>query len=163
MSKSFSFSKQLSMGREGELKAIEVLSARYGKVTDLTKDAECQHNGIDLYVEDLGYCEIKSDSHEDINLFLEVDCDGRPGALFSSCAEWYVFLYSACNCLYLIKRAALAHWVFWNWYDIEEYHKNWIKTITSKQGNNTWEAIGVIVPIDLISQDIKVERWKLGE
>ncbi len=159
MSKHFSFKEQLAKGREGELKVIELLSCR-GNVDDLTQDMEYQRNGIDLYAECAGWVEVKTDFHKPVNLFLEITDRDGPGALFSSCASSLAYLFPNHKLLLLMRRAAVAHWMMQHWCDIQEQHPEWIKHITSCERDSTWQVIGVTVPIEMLEQDIHVERME---
>lgn len=162
MSKSFSFRGQLGIGRMGVETVISVLQKRGYICKDLQDDMEMQHRGVDLYVEGLGYLEVKTDSHSPENFFLELDVKGKPGAIDRSTADYFCILFPNYQVIYLLPRAELQQWLRENYSWIKDEHPDWIRTIHSTAGKSRWSARGVIVPRTVLMKQVSVAtlKWK---
>lgn len=156
MRRSFNFRRQMSVGAMGVQLAKTILRARFTEIVDYEKDLEMQRRGIDLYVEGLGYIEVKTDTHKPEAFFFELNVENRPGAVDRSCADYFCIIFPEYRVMYLIPRPELQQWLRNNIYWIEEEERNWIKKIESDQGRNHWRATGVVVPRTLLMADIEI-------
>ncbi|MDD5218994.1 MAG: hypothetical protein PHV11_00300 [Candidatus Bipolaricaulis sp.] len=167
--KSWEFDRQLERGEAGVMIAKMVLRGRYPLVTDYNKDMAMQRRGIDLFAEGLGYIEIKTDYHDDSpNFFLETSVGNRPGAVDTSGAEYFCFIYPNRRQMYLLPRPHIVKWLREHW---EEYvQRDKIIPIKSHQGSDTWSANGIVVSREKLIRYVrkaggKVVRihWKESE
>ena len=156
---SFHFDTQLSIGQAGVRLAKMVLRAVYPKIKDLEKDRDAQKRGIDLYVQNLGYVEVKTDLHEPKNFFLELSSAGAPGAIDRSCADYFCIIFPYSRVIFLIERPYLQKWLR----DNMCRSKKWIKHVKSRSDWNQWEAIGLVVPRRLLERDIDVAQIRWNE
>lgn len=154
MGKSWSFEQQLQRGETGVLIAKMALRSRYPMIKDYARDMEMQKRGVDLYVEGLGFIEIKADYHDDSpNFFLEVSVGKNPGAVDRSGAEYFCFIYPNKRQMYLLPRAHIAKWMREHW---TEYIKNnRVIHIKSHQGRHSWSADGITVNRERLIEYIK--------
>lgn len=156
MSKEFGFRAQLAIGEMGVRLAKTVLRYKYPVITDLQDNMEMQKRGVDLYVEGLGYLEVKTDSHSPQRLFLELDVSGKPGAVDRSCADYFCVLFYKHRVMYLVSRSELQQWLREKYAWVQEAHPDWIKVIRSKSNKSTWSARGVVVPRVLLAQEVNL-------
>ena len=156
MKRTFSFRGQLDVGAMGVTLAKTVLRSRFPNITDLQADMEQQKRGVDLYVEGLGYLEVKTDSHRPRNFFLELSVSGKPGAVDRSTADWFCILFFKHKVLYLIPRSNLQMWLRENYAWILQEHPEWIKRTRSREGKSIWLAEGVIIPRELLIEDMDI-------
>ena len=156
MNKTFSFKSQLDIGRMGVAIAKAVIRSKYPNIRDYNDDMEMQKRGIDLWVENLGFLEIKTDSHSSDRLFFELDVMGKPGAVDRCCADYYVVLFYEERLLIMIKRAELQKWLRERWYWIKTKNTSWIKTIKSSHNGKFWSAIGIAIPRRLLEKDLDI-------
>jgi len=158
---SYNFSAQLGMGAMGVQLAKGVLRSRYQHIEDYGEDEEMQRRGIDLYVEGLGFIEVKTDTHKPRNFFFELDVEGKPGAVDRSSADYFCVVFPEHRVIYLVPRPDLQKWLRDNLAWIRRERPRWIKTIRSNESGRYWRARGVIVPRRMLMTDIKVSviRW----
>lgn len=161
MPKSYSMQGQLSVGAMGVQIAKTVLRSRYPEIEDLQNNKAEQKRGIDLYVQGLGYLEVKTDSHSPRNLFLELEVSGKPGAVDRSAADYFCVLFYRWRVVYLIPRPELQKWMRENYAWILEEHPGWVKIIRSRAGRSRWSAKGIALPRRVLMEDIlvKVIEW----
>lgn len=152
MPKSFEFDEQMEVGREGVALATSLFEKKYGAPYNYEAIAFMQHRGVDLYVSKLGYVEVKTDLHTTKNFFFELSVDGGPGGLDKSAADYFAFLFPNEGKMFLIKRPDLMHWLR-DWSAWSRHQESWSqKIVESHQGENTWTAIGLVVPwVDVLA------------
>jgi hypothetical protein len=136
--------------------AKSIIRSRYPVIKDFNDDQEMQRRGIDLWVEGLGYVEIKSDSHPSDKIFLELSVTGKPGAVDRCCADYYVVLFYKEHLMLMFKRAELQQWLREHWFYIRTKQPTWVKTINSTQNGKFWSAVGVTVPRTELEKDLNV-------
>lgn len=148
--------QQLQVGEMGVSTVKTVLRSRGYVVEDLQKDMSMQKRGVDLFVEGVGYIEVKTDSYEPTNFFFELDSSGKPGAVDRSCADYFCVFFFRHHIIYLIPRAELQKWLRDHYANIKEACPNRIKHIGSSQGTSKWQATGLVVPKEELLKDIRV-------
>jgi hypothetical protein len=153
---SFGFKSQLEIGQMGVSIAKSIIRSKYPNIKDFNDDMEMQRRGIDLWVEGLGYVEIKSDSHSSDKLFFELTVMGKPGAVDRCCADYYIVLYYKEHLMLIIKRADLQQWLREHWSWIRTKNPTWVKTISSTQNGKYWNSVGITVPREDFERDVKV-------
>jgi len=152
--KTWEFDRQLERGETGVMIAKLVLRGRYPMVTDYNTDMAMQRRGIDLLVEGLGYVEIKTDYHDDSpNFFIETGVENRPGAIDTSGAEYFCFVYPNRRRMYLLPRPHIVRWVREHWHEYVQRGK--VIPIQSRRGTATWVASGIVVNRDRLTRDIR--------
>ena len=157
--------QQLAVGRMGVHLATTILQKRYPIIEDLQSSKSMQKRGVDLFVEGLGYLEVKTDTHSPERVFLELDVGGKPGAVDRSCADYFCVLFPGYRVLYLMARAELQQWLREKYAWIAGTHPDWVKTVHSKSQQSTWSARGVVVPRVLLAQGVNlgVIEWEEGD
>lgn len=160
---SFSFDTQLSIGEAGVRLAKMVLRAVYPKIVDLKNDSIAQKRGIDLYVDDLGYVEVKTDLHKPKNFFLELSSAGAPGAIDRSCADYFCFIFPYSKIIYLVERPYLQQWLRNNIAWVRNRYKKWIKTVKSHSDWNQWDAVGLVIPIWRLQRELDIMQIRWNE
>lgn len=160
---SFSFDTQLSIGEAGVRLAKMVLRAHYSSIWDLEYDKEAQRRGMDLYIRDLGYVEVKTDTHAAKNFFLELSSDGKPGAIDRSCADYFCFIFPYSKIMYLVERPYLQQWLRNNIAWVRRKYKKWIKTVKSHSDWNQWNAVGLVIPIWRLQRELDIMQIKWNE
>ena len=160
---SFSFDTQLSIGEAGVRLAKMVLRACYPKIIDFSDQPIPQKRGIDLYVDDLGHVEVKTDMHKPKNFFLELSSDGKPGAVDRSCADYFCIIFPYARVMYLLPRPELQMWLRDNIQWIDNLYKGWITTVKSHSGGRQWDAVGLVVPIRRLRQDLDIVQIRWNE
>ena len=160
---SFSFDTQLSIGEAGVRLAKMVLRAVYPHIRDLEFEWPEQERGIDLYVYELGFVEVKTDTHSPKNFFLELSSDGKPGAIDRSCADYFCIIFPYARVMYLLPRPELQMWLRDNIQWIDNLYKGWITTVKSHSRGRQWNAIGLVVPIWRLQQDLDIVQIKWNE
>lgn len=163
MKQSFSFDTQLSIGEAGVRLAKMVLRAVYPKIVDLKNDSIAQKRGIDLFITDLGYVEVKTDLHKPKNFFLELSSDGKPGAIDRSCADYFCFIFPYHRIIYLIERPYLQQWLRNNIAWVRRRYKKWIKTVKSHSDWNQWNAVGLVIPIWRLQRELDIMQIRWNE
>ena len=153
----FGFKKQLHIGELGVATVKTVLKDRGYVVKDLQNDKPMQKRGVDLYVEGLGYLEVKTDSYTPTNFFFELDCNGKPGAVDRSCADCFCVYFFRHRVMYLLPRAALQKWLRENYHRIVTEQPNRLKRIGSENNGEVWYAHGLVVPKDEVINSIGAE------
>ena len=154
--RSFDFDTQLNIGALGVQIAKSILRARYPYITDYAEDKEMQRRGVDLYVEGLGYLEVKTDTHDPRRLFFELAVGDKPGAVDRCSADYFCVLYPEHRVIYLIPRPELQKWLRENIGWIERKRPYWLKDTASRNEGRRWRATGVVIPRRLLQKDIKI-------
>ena len=160
---SFNFNTQLSIGEAGVRLAKMVLRARYSNIWDLEYDKEAQKRGMDLFIRDLGYVEVKTDTHTAKNFFFELSSDGKPGAIDRSCADYFCIIFPQARVMYLLPRPELHMWLRDNIQWIDNLYKGWITTVRSHSKGRQWDAVGLVIPIQRLRQDLDIVQIKWNE
>jgi len=163
--KTFGMRAQLAVGEMGVELAKRVLRIKYPVIRDLQNDKKQQNRGVDLHVEGLGYLEVKTDSHNPIRFFLELEVSGKPGTIYKSKADWFCFFFFNYQKMYLLPRVDLQHWMKRNVPDIKQEHPDWVKTIRSHASLTTWSAKGLVVPSQRVLQGVNtvVVSWVIED
>ena len=170
----FDFKEQLSAGAQGERDIIEFFKDRdFDKfIVDVTDDSMMQDRGIDfIYMSrgDFGwyrYYEIKTDTHEARNFFIELEVDGKPGWLYSSCADAVIYYFVEEGVAFIIPMPALRMWCGNELTNYVDQDPRNAKEIVSGRGRNRWVTLGVTVPVGRLLfdiDDIEVVEVKKGE
>jgi len=160
---SFNFDTQLSIGKAGVRLAKMVLRAHYPDIVDLEGDYVAQKRGIDLHIQGLGFVEIKTDTHKAKNFFLELNVGNKPGAIDRSCADYFCIIFPQVRVMYLLPRPELQMWLRDNIQWIDNLYTGWITTVKSHNKGRQWDAIGLIVPIWRLRQDLSIVQIKWNE
>jgi len=163
MKQSFNFDTQLSIGEAGVRLAKMILRACYSKIIDFRDQPIPQKRGIDLYVGGLGHVEVKTDMHKPKNFFLELSSDGKPGAVDRSCADFFCIIFPQARMMYLLPRPELQMWLRDNIQWVDNLYKGWIITVKSHSKGREWDAVGLIVPIWRLQQDLDIVQIKWNE
>ncbi len=165
MAKTFGLTEQLNVGALGVEIAKSVLHKRFGEIKDLQGDMAEQKRGVDLWVEGLGYIEVKTDSHSPERVFLELDVGGKPGAVDRSTSDYFCVLFYRYHLMVIIPRPELQQWLREHYEEIVRDHAGWIKTIHSRAGKSTWSARGMAVPRAVLARSINISvlEWKEEE
>jgi len=160
--RSYSFKGQLDIGVLGVQLAKLVLRRYYPQIIDYADRKNMQLRGIDLLIPDLGYLEVKTDTHSARRFFFELSVGTKPGAVDRSCADWFCVIYPQERVIYLIPRPELQMWLRNNMPWIRRDCPDWIKHTNSVSEGRTWRATGVVVPVRRIMTDIRIEviQWK---
>jgi len=161
MPREYHMASSLAMGQMGEILAKSVFRAKYPDRTikDYRNDLAMQHRGIDLYIDDLGFVEVKTDSHKPENIFIELSSKDGPGAIDRSAADWIAVLYFRHQVMYLIPRSWLQFWIRTNLANIDDKRK---RTLTSTIEDKKWTSKGVFVRLRRLQKDIpgiRVLTW----
>ena len=170
----FDFKEQLSAGAQGERDIIEFFKDRdFDKfVVDVTDDSVMQDRGIDfIYMSKsiFGWFknyEIKTDTHEARNFFIELEVADKPGWLHSSCADAVIYYFVERGVAFIIPMPALRMWCGRYLNNHIELNPNSVKAIASGRGSSRWVTLGVTVPVGrllLDIDDIEVVEVKKGE
>lgn len=159
--KTFDMQSQLRIGELG-VSVVKEMLRDVGRIKDFRDNARVQKRGIDLYVEHIGYIEVKTDSHSPKNVFLELEVAGKPGGIDRSCADYIVFLYYRYNVAYVFRRDELQMWLRNNYHTLVAEHPEMYKEILSSSGNNTWSAHGLIVPLKMLTETLWYKRYVTG-
>lgn len=163
MTKDFDFGMSLSFGEMGVNLVKSILRSKYKNIIDYNNDQAMQKRGIDIWVETLGFVEIKCDSHSSERFFFELSVAGKPGAVDRCSADYYAMLYYKERRLFLIKRPELQMWLRNHWHWVKHEHPDWVKTIYSSSKGQKWAATGITVPKDIIDKDINIAVLTWGE
>lgn len=145
---------QFAKGATGVEQLIALLREQGREVTDLAHVMLAQQRGIDLVV-DGQLWEVKTDSHQPINLFLELSCKDKPGCLFASRADILAYWFPGAGKLVMAGLPDLQYWLFEHG---QEYAR---KTVTSRAGRSTWTATGIVVPLPVLAclPSYEVHTW----
>ena len=151
----------MTVGALGVQLAKLVLRRYYPHIEDFADDQEMQRRGVDLFVDGLGYLEVKTDTHSSRRFFFELSVSGKPGAVDRSCADWFCIIYPQERVVYLVSRPELQMWLRNNLPWIRRDCPDWIKHVDSYVGNRTWRATGVVIPARRLMTDTRVEviQW----
>jgi len=160
--KAFSFSRQWQVGRQGVLKVIRLLTERGHTCLDYEGNKEMQRRGVDLWVSDYGWVEVKVDTHDSDYFFLELASGDRPGSLDRSIADFLCFVFLTERRLYFLPLPELRYWLRESICWMRQRRSKWFKTRGSLGRHGTWETRGVVVPKRLVMRniDVKVVEWK---
>jgi hypothetical protein len=156
MANTHDFKTSLNMGEMGVTIAKAVLRSRYSSIIDYNNDMAMQKRGIDLWVEGLGFIEVKTDSHSSDKFFFELSVQNKPGAVDRCCADYFAMLYFKERVMYLVKRPELQKWLREHWRWMKSDHPDWVKEITSTSQGKEWKAVGVAVPKNEFMKDVNV-------
>lgn len=160
MAKNFDWDETIKRGELGEQLLIQHLRAQGHAVEDVSADWVWRKRDIDLLV-DGQMVEVKTDSHDPKNLFLELTISGKPGCVFISRAQAWVVVY---------PKAAVAYWVelpYLQWWLLShqgDYRPIVVKSHRSYADRTVnWQVVGIAVPVaDLIRDGVPVRTLALG-
>jgi len=159
--KAHNFRTSLAKGASGVMLAKMVLRSKFPVIEDFDKDMRMQKRGIDLYVENLGYLEVKTDFHDTANFFVEVSVGVKPGTLDRSCADYLCCIFPTQRIMYILPRAYVVKYLRDKWAWLKRKKK--VREITSYQGRNTWTAKGVIIDKQQLIRAIRRMKGKVLE
>lgn len=154
----FDFKEQLEAGKSGEEVVIEHFreTMPWASITDLRVDGQAQNRDIDFHLGSvegmpfLGFVEVKTDTHSEDNMFIELSVGSKPGWLFRSAADHLVYFFIETGALYIIPLPELRLWMhlYLDFYLTEDRNRE--KRIVSSSNGRRWITIGVTIP----SEDI---------
>ena len=156
MVKEFNFNESLTIGELGVNIAKSVFRSRYKDIVDYAENREMQKRGVDIEVPSLGTVEIKTDKHSDSKFYFELEVAGKPGGVDRCSADYYCILFYRQHIMYLIRRAELQMWLRNHWHWLKTQHPEWLHKTMSIRQDRRWESTGVVVPRELIMQDLNV-------
>ena len=120
---------------------VDLLRASGKTVVDLSDIPAAQTRDVDLLV-DGTYVEVKSDFHTPEKIFLELTCDNRPGCVFQSRADTWLYGFPDDHIWYEFNLARLQ------WFCVQHVSDYPLKHIHStRRGNRVWVATGIVVPL----------------
>lgn len=145
---------QKHFGEAAQQRVLDWARQRWA-VEDVSQVASWQRRDTDAIISGITV-EIKADSHEPINLFLETDGPGGYGWLFKSRAQRLLYFFPKAGVLYSIPFAYLLLWASTH---LRQYPK---RVIASRHGRNEWTTTGYIVPIaDLVAAGVPMQKAHL--
>jgi hypothetical protein len=161
--KTFGWRAQQEVGEMGVRRVSEYLQANGFYVGDVTDDASYRAQDIDLVV--LGKnrkrsttVEVKTDTNKTGNIFLElVASSGRPGCVFGSRAQVWLYWLPTLGTLLYIELPRLQLWLVEH---AGEYER---KVVGSRRGKGAWHIEGIAVPIRQLVTDGIARRLRLAE
>lgn len=152
--RSFGFHEQLRKSREGVLLvALYLLNRPWVKdVAVLDTEQEAQSSGYDLMITRENrvkqYVEVKADSHDTGNVFLETEANEKPGCFLSSMADVWVYYLTALDKALVFALHPLREEIMER-QEGDSYRKAQVHT---KGRDGGYTAEGLIVPIkDLVA------------
>lgn len=139
----YSWRTQLAMGAEGVETVAGMLRRAGYEVVDVTEDDTFQRQDIDLRVRGKRWntVEVKTDSYDTGNIFLELSTGtSRPGCVFQSRAQWWLYWLPKLNVLLRINLPRLQLWLLTHAANYPQH------IVRSKRGNRYWTIRGITVP-----------------
>jgi hypothetical protein len=120
-------------------------------VIDLSDVPSFQERDIDLVVDGQNV-EVKSDFYKSENVFLEVTCNRRPGCVFKSRADYWLYYYPLTGKCYRLPLAKLQWFLSLH---MNDYEEKLVGESYREDTGRTWYASGRAVPIaDLIEAGV---------
>lgn len=160
MQRSYDFSEQLTIGRDGVAIIKAYLETKGIKVTDFQDNPEQQARGIDLYAEGYGNLEVKTDTHSNARVWLELDVGGKPGCIFRSRADYLVICWVKDNVAAVYKLPEVQLWLMLNYQGL--YLGGALRAVFSHRGHKQWYSLGVpVLRVDLEAGLTYKKEWKL--
>ena len=140
--KTFDFGRCLRLGAKGAEWVVRALNERDVGIT-LTDDE--QHRGVDGISPQWGRVEIKVDFHDrSPNVFLEVEVDGKPGAIFTSRADVLIYAFPRTGDIYIFPMAWVQYWLAIHLGELKR--QGAVREIHTRNHSREWQATGVVVP-----------------
>lgn len=135
----------LAVGEDGASTIAAWLRSRGWTVEDVTSDSDWRRRDVDLLVSGIKRnqqhtVEIKTDTHDSGNIYLELSVGKNPGCVFKSRAEIWAYWFPNQGRLYLMQLPKLQLWL------VEHVKEYPLKYVRSKQGKRRWSATGIAVP-----------------
>lgn len=148
----YSWHSKLREGKNGCQVVIDTFRAHGLEVEDVQDDPDYRRTDIDLLVNGLEV-EVKTEAWAVTNMFLELTCDTKPGALYKSQAELWAVYFQARDIILTVRLEELRAWV-------DTHRDNYdLKTVESRAGKRTWAATGIAVPVEHLTQDIAMKPF----
>ena len=146
---------QVAKGARGQAQIMDLLRAQGKTVIDLSDLPDARMRDIDLLVNGK-YVEVKSDYHTPEKIFLEITCDDKPGCVFKSKADEWLYGFPEHGIWYEFSVARLQ------WFCVRHIGDYPLKSITSVRGGRQWVASGIVVPLDALLVDAVGQRFLVG-
>lgn len=152
----YSWSKELAKGRVGLVELVRLLRATGHRVVDLVDVGDAQRRDIDLLVDD-ELVEVKSDFHRPVNAYLELTSNDKPGCVFQSRADYWLYYFPTARRCFKLSTSRLQ------WFFALKHGEYYHLVTRSRSRESTWLATGVVVPLaDLIAAGV-AEEVSLGD
>ncbi len=130
------------IGGLGEKKFLE----KYPGATDVRKSPIFQKRGID-FIWDSTWVDIKTDTHDSNNIALEVEVDGKPGVVFSSRAQIWVYIFLKTGVWLILDMPRLQQFVALHY---SEYP---LRKVYSANKTKQWSASVLLVPQEVLMKE----------
>ncbi len=127
------------IGGLGEKRFME----KYPGVTDVRKSPIFQKRGID-FIWDSQWVDIKTDTHDSPNIALEVEVDGKPGCVFTSRAQVWVYIFLKTGKWFILDMPRLQQFVAMHY---SEYP---VRKVYSANKKQQWSASVLLVPKEIL-------------
>lgn len=138
--------EQLRAGQVGVKELIRLFRLAGFTVEDVTGDWRKQKTGVDLLF-GFGTVEVKTDTHDTPNFFLEYECGGKTSGILTTQADWLFYYFPLSDTLYILPVVETAAWVRNNLgYLVGRFGKVVRSHDTRKK--TQWSAKGLAVPRD---------------
>jgi len=108
----FDYATNKAEGQAGEELAVQLLAPHFESIEQYSEDPFFQKRGIDLWVLGLGYVDVKTDTHQPINLFFEVvGPHNSPGGFDKSRADYYLYMFPLARLAYVLDVPETVFWL----------------------------------------------------
>ena len=152
----YDFGGQFEIGKQG----VEILKGLTAGCIDYLNDMDKQKRGIDLFIPGVGYVEVKTDTTEYENVFLEVDTEGRPGGIFNSRADWLYMVFIKQGVVFSVSLPRVQHWLAQHYGLLNSTCR---RTIVSRRGKARWTVGGFIVSRAVLVEEIGAKEETYAE
>lgn len=103
-----SFKRAIKVGQQGEEWALEYYAGR--NVKDVRDDPFYRKQDIDFIVDSQTH-EVKTDTFTTGNVVFETEAHGKPGAVWASRAQWWLYYFAHSGDALLIHLPSLQQWL----------------------------------------------------
>jgi hypothetical protein len=141
----YGWKAKLAEGAAGVTRLVAHLEAEGHAVEDVQADKGWRKRDVDLIVNGQ-WVEVKTDSHAPETVFLEITCNNRPGCVFKSSADLWLYYFPSAGVAWWLVMPNLRHFLAHHAYRYP------LKVIESNAGKRTWRAEGIVVPLSVLTE-----------
>ncbi len=161
MAVAYDFDEQLSVGRKGVEIVKSLLEEEGNNIVDYNDNQEQQRRGLDLFATHVGNIEVKTDTTDSDNVFLEVESMGTPGCIFKSRADWIYIVFINQGRIFRARLPKLQWWLAQHYGLLNASRMK--KVVQSRRGSNTWSVTGFVVPKTVLVEEAGGEEVAYAE
>lgn len=164
MKRVYGWTQQVEIGARGVSAVTSHLRSKGYTVEDVSEDRDYQTQDIDLRIRGKRQqrwrtVEVKTDTYTNGNLFLElISSSGKPGCVFKSRAQYWMYWLSGLGVLLCIDLPALQMWLMEHG---SEYER---RVVVSRRGKSTWSIEGIALPwYELVAAGVAYKQTLIAE